>query len=154
MLTPYRVLDLTEGGAQLAGLLLAQLGAEVVLVEPPGGSPARGDLQWWDAYNRGKRSVVLDLDDAGGRAALDALARTADVVLESNGVDGEVRPGLGEALAGVNPALVRASITPFGLTGPKAGWVATDLVVQAAGARWGCRGTRTGPRCASPCPRP
>ncbi|MEA3215022.1 MAG: hypothetical protein QOJ19_1178, partial [Acidimicrobiia bacterium] len=80
MLEPYRVLDLTDERGQLTGLILAALGADVIAVEPPGGSPSRRlgpfvDDQpdpesslWHWAYNRGKRSVVLDLDDERGRS--------------------------------------------------------------------------------------
>ena len=79
MLAPYRVLDCTDDRGHLAGLMLAQLGAEVILVEPPAGSPARrrrpfagddaagGPSLWHAAYNRGKRSVVLDLTTDAGR---------------------------------------------------------------------------------------
>jgi len=85
MLSPYRVIDLTDERGQLAGAMLAMLGAEVIAVEPVGGSPSRalgpfaGDiehpdrsLQHW-AYNRGKRSVVLDL--AGSAADRDEFRR-------------------------------------------------------------------------------
>src|SRR5918999_480656 len=95
MLTPYRVLDLTDERGQLAAFILAGLGADVVLVEPPGGSPARrrppfaGDqddgehsLTFW-GWNRGKRSVVLDLGTEEGRTALERLAAGVDVIFES-----------------------------------------------------------------------
>src|SRR5688572_11186524 len=98
MLSSYRVLDLTDGRGQLAGHILRSLGAEVILVEPPGGSPARGvgpfagdrpgperSLPFW-AHNRGKRSVVLDLDDAADAKRFTQLVRTADVVVESEPV--------------------------------------------------------------------
>ena len=83
MLSPYRVLDLTDSRAELGPLLLAGLGAEVVKVEPPGGSASRREppldprlppgLQSlrFHALNRGKRSVVLDLESASGRAAFE-----------------------------------------------------------------------------------
>ena len=79
---PYRVLDLSDERGQLCGRLLADLGADVILVEPPGGSSSRrvgpfagdvidpeGSLFHW-AFNRGKRSAVLDLDDAADREVL------------------------------------------------------------------------------------
>lgn len=147
MLSPYRVLDLTDDRGQLAGFILAYLGAEVIAVEPPGGSPsrrrppfARGagpdserSLTHW-AYNRGKRSVVLDIDESvDDRAALIGLARGADVLIESRAPGAMAALGLGaDDLAAVNHALVYASITPFGQTGPKAHWAATDLTVWAA----------------------
>ncbi|MPY96246.1 MAG: hypothetical protein GEV08_25235 [Acidimicrobiia bacterium] len=141
MLAPYRVLDLTDERGQLAGFLLAQLGADVVLVEPPGGSPARRGPLWWDAYARGKRSVVLDLESEAGRQGLRHLATGVDVVIESAGPGALDRLDLGpEALAEVNPELVYVSITPFGWHGPKATWAATDLVVQAAGGQMAISG--------------
>ncbi|MDH3678568.1 MAG: CoA transferase [Acidimicrobiia bacterium] len=141
----YRVLDLTDERGQLCGQILADLGADVVLVEPPGGSHSRtlgpfaGDVEdperslvHW-SQNRGKRSTVLDLADADGRAALRELVRTADVLVESfdPGHLGEI--GLSqEILAEANPALVHLSITAFGSDGPKARWAYSDLTIAAA----------------------
>lgn len=149
MLSGYRVLDLSDHRGQLAGQILADLGAEVILVEPPGGSPARAEgpfvagherdgarSLWFWAYNRGKRSVVLDLDSPAGRDELRRLARHADVLIESADPGAMAARGLGpDDLARDNPALVYTSITPFGQTGPKAGWAATDLTVVAAGVQ-------------------
>jgi crotonobetainyl-CoA:carnitine CoA-transferase CaiB-like acyl-CoA transferase len=123
MLSPYRVVDATDHRGQLAGMVLAGLGAEVVLVEPPGGLPDRthGDgLTWW-AYNRGKHSVVCASDDE-----VLELVRTADVVLDNGQLDRA-------AVAACNPAVVHVSVTAFGTGGPKAGWAASDLTVLAAG---------------------
>src|SRR3954451_12716054 len=90
MLAPYRVLDLTDGRAELATFVLAGLGADVIKVEPPGGAASRREPPRLDgapdalaslhfhAYNRGKRSVVIDLETADGRRDLLALAATAD----------------------------------------------------------------------------
>ncbi len=146
MLDRYRVLDLTCTYGQLAGQILAWLGAEVIAVEPPGGVPSRhqgpfaGDvddpersLEHW-SFNRGKRSIVLDLaDSAADRDELRRLVRGADVLIDS-AVPGELADlGLGpDDLAELNPALVHASISPFGQHGPKARWAATDLTVWAA----------------------
>jgi crotonobetainyl-CoA:carnitine CoA-transferase CaiB-like acyl-CoA transferase len=122
VLSPYRVLDLTDPRAWLCGQVLAQLGAEVVTVEPPGGHDT-GDLRprWREAYLRGR---VL-LDGAPDRVA--DLATTADAVVatEASGVDLD-------ALRADDPGLVTVSITPWGRTGPKAGWLGPDLVVTAA----------------------
>ena len=94
-LAPYRVLDLTDDGFLIAGQLLADLGCDVVVVEPPGGLRARRVGPWagdepglersltWHAYNRGKRSIALDLDSADDREQLRDLMAEADIVLES-----------------------------------------------------------------------
>ncbi len=147
MLSSYRVLDLSNDRGQLAGRMLADLGAEVVLVEPPSGSPSRslgpftegheGDPEhslWFWSYNHGKRSVALDLDSGDGRAALKELARGADVVIESDDPGAMTARGLGpDDLLAINPSLVYTSISPFGQTGPKADWRATDLTIVGAG---------------------
>ncbi|MFN0092556.1 MAG: CaiB/BaiF CoA transferase family protein [Acidimicrobiales bacterium] len=141
----YRVLDLTDERAQLCGKLLADLGAEVVLVEPPEGTslrrlgPFAGDepgpdasLHHW-AYNRGKRSVVVDLAEPDGRARLLELAADADLLVESFDPGVLDAMGLGrDVLARVNPGLVHVAITPFGSDGPKAHWPATDLTIAAS----------------------
>jgi crotonobetainyl-CoA:carnitine CoA-transferase CaiB-like acyl-CoA transferase len=113
--------------------MLADLGVDVVLVEPPGGHALRDDAPYWAAYARNKQSLVADLATPAGRAGVLELARHADFFLESR-TPGELAAlGLGYAdLAAANPALVYVSITPFGQSGPKAHWRATDLVVAAA----------------------
>ena len=141
VLSGYRVLDLTDEPGQFTGLVLAMLGADVVAVEPPGGRPSRRAAPWAPdgrslthlAFNRGKRSIGLDLDDAAGRDALLRLAGHADVLVES-GRPGELAAwGLGPSeLAAANPGLVVVSVTPFGQDGPKALWEATDLTVWAS----------------------
>ena len=145
MLSHYRVLDLTDDGAQLAGHALAQLGAEVISIEPPGGRrsrhvgpfitglahPDRSIPHW--AYNRGKRSVVLDLDSDSGRNRLRHLAAGADVLIESSVPGMMQQRGLGpDDLLDLNPALIYASLTPFGSDGPRARWRASDLTIMAA----------------------
>ncbi len=147
LLTPYRVVDLTDHRGNLAGLMLAQLGAEVIAVEPPGGSAARAEgpflgdvadlersLVHW-SFNRGKRSVVWDLvTSALHRDRFRALVRGADILIDNEAPGALSALGLdpGE-LAADNPALVHVSITPFGQDGPKAGYLATDLTLMAAG---------------------
>ena len=142
MLSPYRVIDCTDERGQLAGFLLAQLGAEVLLVEPPGGSSARhlppfaGDRPdperglWHWAYNRGKGSVTVDLATPAGRERLAALAAGADVLLWTGRPGDE--PFDRAAMEAANPGLVIVALTPFGLDGPKARWAATDLTIGAA----------------------
>jgi crotonobetainyl-CoA:carnitine CoA-transferase CaiB-like acyl-CoA transferase len=142
MLDTYRVVDLTDDRGNLASFMLAGLGASVVLVEPPAGSAGRRrgpfadddvdrerSLTFW-GWNRGKRSVVLDLDTDGGQAALARLCAGADVVFESGAVPVDLA-----ALRAANLALVTVSITAFGSSGPKAVWPATDLTLQAAGCQ-------------------
>jgi crotonobetainyl-CoA:carnitine CoA-transferase CaiB-like acyl-CoA transferase len=147
MLRPYRVLDLANEDGILCGQLLADLGCDVIAVEPPSGSSARrrgpfaGDvadaehsLTWW-AWARGKRSAVLDLESEADRAALRQLARGADFLIESFAPGHLAARGLGYAdLAALNPALIYVSISAFGQDGPKAHYAATDLIGLAAGA--------------------
>ncbi len=145
MLSPYRVLDLSDPRGMLCGQILADLGADVIQIEPPGGSPTRRlapfyedvadperSLVWW-SYARGKRSVVLDLEDEPSRKILRNLVSTADILIESEEPGAMARRGLGyEDLAAVRPELIYVSITPFGQDGPKARWAAGDLQVLAA----------------------
>jgi crotonobetainyl-CoA:carnitine CoA-transferase CaiB-like acyl-CoA transferase len=141
----YRVLDLTDERGLLAGRILSDLGADVVAVEPPGGSTARacGPFQeaggeprslLWDAYAAGKRGVTADLDAESGQALIRRLAASADFLIESAPPGRMAQAGLDwPQLRGLNPRLIYVSITPFGRTGPKAGYAATDLICWAAG---------------------
>ena len=145
MLSKYRVLDLTDQRGHLASLILRQLGAEVIAIEPAEGSPARyigpfaedvvdieRSLHHW-AYNRGKKSIVIDRGTEAGRAQLRSLVQGADILFETCAPAERVGSGLDPAkLQRLNPALVHVSITPFGGNGPKADWAATDVTVQAA----------------------
>jgi formyl-CoA transferase len=121
-----------------AGMMLADLGAEVIKIEPPdGGDPFRG----WGAadysatfgsVNRNKKSVILDLKSADGIAAARALAVDADVLIENFRVGTMDRLGLGyETLRTSNPRLIYASITGFGPSGPYAQRAGYDTVGQA-----------------------
>ena len=129
-----RVIDVAYR-APLAGHMLAQLGADVVLVEPRNGASARRDDPFgWTAYAAGKRSVVLDLEDETDAQSFRRLIQSADILLESAAPGGMKQLGLDyEALRTLNPALVHVSVTPFGSTGPKAGWQESDIVLWAAG---------------------
>ena len=120
LLRGLRVLELGQYvAAPFVGQLLADLGADVLKVERPGGDPYRAEAGRFVAWNRGKRSVVIDLGTANDRERLLKLARSADVLVEN------FRPGtlrrLGidlAALAADNPGLVTCSITGFGNSGP------------------------------------
>ena len=123
----------------LCGVLLADLGAEVVKVEPPGGDGYRHVLpvapgigRYFVSLNRGKRSVVLDLKTAEGRAASGRLAVGADVVLHNSPPDRARAFGLDwDTLRAAAPSLVAGVVTSFGDSGPLAGAPAYDLIAQA-----------------------
>ena len=121
-----------------AGMMLADLGAEVIKIESPGGGdPFRG----WGAadysatfgsVNRNKKSAILDLKSPDGRAAALALAARADVLIENYRAGAMARLGLDyESLKEINPRLIYLSITGFGSTGPYAGRAGYDTVGQA-----------------------
>jgi crotonobetainyl-CoA:carnitine CoA-transferase CaiB-like acyl-CoA transferase len=146
MLAGTRVVEVGDEMGEYCGLLLAGLGADVVKVEPPGGSATRrigpfhrdrpdpeGSLYFWH-YNRAKRSVALDLAAPDGRPALTRLLAGADVLLDST--CGGLNAALGldrAALAREFPALVVARVTPFGDTGPWQDYKGSDLVHLALG---------------------
>ena len=145
MLAPYRVLDLTNENGLLCGQILADLGADVIQIEPPGGSPTRRVGPWvggkrgperslfWLAYARNKRSLALDLEDATDRRELLRLVSGADFLIESERLGRMAELGLDyQQLSRIQPGLVYVSITPFGQQGPKARWAATDLTLMAA----------------------
>ena len=142
-----RVIDLATTRAELAGRQLADLGAEVIKVEPPEGAEARrmppfedgreddpdGSL-YWATVGLGKRSVVLDLELESDRERLRALAASADIFIESFDPGTLDAIGLGQqALREANPGLVYVSVTPYGQTGPDAHSPSSDLTLQAAG---------------------
>jgi crotonobetainyl-CoA:carnitine CoA-transferase CaiB-like acyl-CoA transferase len=135
-----RVLEYAQYVAgPFAGLLLADLGADVVKVEPPGGDAWRhydphvpGGSRSFFALNRNKRSVVLDLKAPEGRAASAALIAGADAVIHNLPPERATRFGLDrEAVAAVNPRCVWCVVSALGTDGPEAGLTAFDLVAQA-----------------------
>lgn len=143
-LKDFRALDLTDVSGQLAGRILADLGMEVIKIEPPGGDPARSlapfitstsgaSLSTTFAHlNAGKASKVLDLEKESDRGVLLKLVETADVVLESFPPGELASKGLDyENLAAVNPGIVMGSITGFGQTGPKKNLRCNDIVALA-----------------------
>jgi crotonobetainyl-CoA:carnitine CoA-transferase CaiB-like acyl-CoA transferase len=133
------VLDITQVMAgPFCAMMLADLGADVIKVEPPSGDSTRQmpgatgtDSPSFNALNRGKRSIVLDLKSGAGRDALVRLARASDILIEN------YRPGVMDAfglgyaaLAQENPRLVYASISGYGQTGPDRGKGGFDLIAQ------------------------
>ncbi len=136
MLSPYRVIDLTDSRADLAGCVLAGLGADVIKIEHPSGEGTRlepPDLRF-AVLNRGKRSVAIDLDSAEGRRSFLELVASADFLIENAGPGALDARGLGfEALRSVRPDIVHVAISPFGQTGPYAHHLATDLTLSAMG---------------------
>lgn len=145
-LAGIRVLELTDEVGQLVGKLLADLGADVVKVEPPEGSRVRrvppffgdepvpdGSLTFWH-YNTSKASVCLDLDAPSDVETLRELARGADVVVESLSPEEVDHCGLTyEAVSETNPDVIFCSITPFGRSGPWSNRCSTDAVHLALG---------------------
>lgn len=155
LLGPYRVLDLTDERGQLAGQILAELGADVIRVEPRALCAARRVGPFLDAgpederslsfaaYNRGKRSVVLELDDERGRRDLLALVSGSDIVLDSGPPSLLEEAGLGfDRLREANPLLVHIRVSPFGADGPAADWPASDLTLAALGGPMSVQGDR------------
>ena len=146
MLSGLRVLDLTDERGSFAGRMFAELGAEVIKVEPPAGCSSRRVGPFLDgipgadrslyfiAYQAGKRSVTLNLDMADGRNLLGDLVRSSDFVIESLGEDYLDARGIGyDWLSSLNPGVIYTTITPFGDRGPSAGWRALDINCWAAG---------------------
>ncbi|MET0146345.1 MAG: CoA transferase [Ilumatobacteraceae bacterium] len=151
-LAGVRVVELAGELSSYCGKLLADLGADVVVVEPPGGHASRSygpfvdDVPdperslWWWWYNTSKRGVVVDLATADGRLDFRRLAATADIVVESE------HPGHLAALhidhgdiRAAHPDLIWVSVTPFGRSGPRAADPATDLTILAGGGPvWSC----------------
>jgi len=143
LLSPYRVLDLTHTHGGLCAQILGDLGADVIQIEPPGGAPGRrlgpflGDaadpeasLYWW-GYARGKRSLELDID-ADPDTFLRLIER-ADFLIDAEPVGSLAARGFDYTiLSARNPGLIQVSITPYGSTGPKARWAASDITLAAS----------------------
>lgn len=135
-LSDVRVLDLADRSAALTGRILADLGADVIMVEPADGNSIRslapfiapGESAAHQYFSANKRSVVLDLTDR----RFDALATSADVLIDNGHLDHQ-------RLLALNPELVHCSVTPFGLDAEWRDWQATDLIACAAGGlAWLC----------------
>lgn len=145
-LTDLRIVDMSNGIAgSFCAKLFADFGADVIKVEPPSGDPTRTlgpfpsntpdpEISGMFTYlNTNKRSITLNLESARGRRLASDLMAKTDVVVESFAPGAMERIGLGyEALSADNHALIMASITPFGQTGPWSDYQATELVEYAA----------------------
>jgi len=132
-LSGYRVLDLTDDKGMLCSRLLADMGAEVIRIEKPGGS-ARSLFYW--ASNLGKRAITLDIKAKPGQKLFKRLVKTADVLVESFPPGYLETLGLGyPELSQINPRLVMASITNFGQSGPYRDYRSCDIVASALGGQ-------------------
>jgi crotonobetainyl-CoA:carnitine CoA-transferase CaiB-like acyl-CoA transferase len=152
-LAGLRVLELADEKGQFCGKLMADLGADVIKVEPPGGQSTRlvgpflddvphpeRSLYFWH-YNTSKRGITLNLECADGQALFRRLAAGADVVLETYAPGYLPALGLGyEQLSRLNPRLIMCSLTPFGQTGPWRDYLTSDLLHLAAGGQMACCG--------------
>lgn len=153
-----RVLDLTGEPGQYAAKLLADLGADVLRVEPASGDPARQRPPFlhdqpgpnrslaWLHYHTNKRGLALDFDQPADQDKLRALAQVADVVLETAPPGYWAAPGLDyQRIQAENPGLIWAAITPFGQTGPRRGWQSSELIALATGGMLTLTGEPTEP---------
>ncbi len=153
MLSPYTVLDLTDEKGELASMVLGDLGADVIKVEPPSGSPSRAMGPFLDdapemerslqnfAFNRNKRGISLDLEAEAGRKTLFSLVGKADFIVESARPGEMAGRGLGfEAMRQANSRIVYVAITPFGQDGPHADFPASDLTLAAMGGPMSLQG--------------
>ncbi len=142
------VIDLTQGIAgPVTGMVLAEQGADVVKVEPPGGDPYRDILAGYLVWNRSKRSATLDLESVSGREALAALLSRADVLVESYDPGVTARLGMDHsALNSRHPHLVHCSISGYGYDHPMKDRPGIDALVMAAmGVPYEQLGHRDGP---------
>ena len=146
LLKGFRMLDLSDEKGAMCGKIFADLGAEVIKIEPPSGcstrrippfledqvGPDRG--LYFLAYQAGKKSVTANFEHTDGRALVAELAKQSDFLVESNQLGYLDSIGLGyEALAALNPRLIYTSVTPFGDKGPGKDYKWADIVTWAAG---------------------
>jgi crotonobetainyl-CoA:carnitine CoA-transferase CaiB-like acyl-CoA transferase len=161
MLHDVRVIELSSPETMLAGRILADLGADVIVVEPPAGAqgrrlgPFKDDMPGlersltWHALNRNKRALTLDLTSTDGRDLLAQLGRNATVVLQAQGEDG-THPA--DAIHWPDTS-IRCQITAFGREGPKSAYRKTDLIVAAASGVPGITGVPDRPPLFLPVPQ-
>src|SRR5437868_6778845 len=120
LLTGFRALDLTDTKGWACGQILAALGVEVVKVEPHSGDPGRAQPLSWAAFNRAKKSVVVDLESEAGRATLTSLIAGTDFLIESANPGSQAALGIDYAgLHARHPSLIVTSISHFGQAGPR-----------------------------------
>jgi len=158
MLELSRVLDLTDEKGLLCGKILADLGADVIKIEKPGGDKSRNigpfykneanpskSLLWF-TYNLNKRGITLDIEKKEGRELFLRLISKADFLIESFPVNYMDNLGLGYPnLSKINPRIVMTSITPFGQIGPYKNYKASDIVLMAMGGFMYITGNPDGP---------
>ena len=151
-LTGIRVVELASEWTAYPGKLLADLGAELVLVEPSEGAPMRGyapfaedcagpeSSLWWWHYQTSKRGITLDLEEAHDQTLFRRLVAGADLVLEGEAPGRLAAAGVDyPELRSLDPTLIWISITPFGRNDPRASQPATDLTLLAGGGPvWSC----------------
>ncbi len=147
-LAGIRVLELADEKGQFCGKLMADLGADVIKIEPPGGHRTRAvgpflddvphrerSLYFWH-YNTSKRGITLDVEHPTGKTIFRQLASDADVVLETFAPGYLPSIGLGyDTLTSLNPNVIVCSLTPFGQTGPWRDYRSSDLLQMAAGGQ-------------------
>ncbi len=148
-----RVLELADEKGQFCGKLMADLGADVIKIEPPGGQQTRlvgpflndlphreRSLSFWH-YNTSKRGITLNLERADGKHLFQRLLPSADIILETYPPGYLPSLGLGyEELSHWHPRLIMCSLTPFGQTGPWRDYQTSDLLQLAAGGQMACCG--------------
>ena len=154
MLSPYRVLDLTDDRGELASMILGDLGADVIKVEPPEGSSSRRlppfldgapeserSLQYF-AFNRNKRGITLDLTSEHGQGRASEARLRALISSSSPPAPARWPPQVSGSmtLSRANPQLVYVAITPYGQDGPYADFAASDLTLSAMGGQAALQG--------------
>ncbi len=142
-----QVLDLTGYIAgSYAAMMLGDLGANVIKVEPPEGDPFR-ELQGFFGWNRGKRSIAVNLKDPAGREIVEKLATQSDVVMENFRPGVADRLGVGyETLSRLNPRLIYCAVTAFGQDGPYRDRPGFDPLLQAMGGLMALQGGAGAPQ--------
>ena len=155
-----RVLEIADGKGEYCGKLLADLGADVIKIEPPGGqctralapfykdTPSRDGSLSFLYPNANKRSLVLDLTTPDGVVAFERLAASADIIVYADGVNHGLLDF--ERLRQANPRLVLTCISDFGLNGPWSHYLGSDLTAHALGGSAVCIGEPDDPPVALP----